>query len=112
MGKVLIITFLSVVVLGVLVGVGYEVGKLILERQRTRHLSEQMADNGSAKTDIPNANDRGGKEIDFPTSYRTTGMISLPLDGIIEPFEAWYSGEHNMSRIDYYNGKLDLKALA
>lgn len=47
--------------------------------------------------------------IQFPSFYHTHGTISLPYDGIVEPFEAWYAGKYNMSRIDYYYGKLELK---
>lgn len=44
------------------------------------------------------------QEIKFPDFYHAQGIISLPYDGIIEPFEAWYAGRHKMSRIDYYYG--------
>lgn len=40
----------------------------------------------------------------FPRYYHATGLLRLPYDNIIEPFEAWYAGERNMSRIDYYYG--------
>lgn len=40
----------------------------------------------------------------FPRYYHATGILSLPFDGIVEPFEAWFAGERNMSRIDYYYG--------
>ena len=43
----------------------------------------------------------------FPRYYHATGMLTLPYDNIVEPFEAWYAGEKNMSRIDYYYGKFD-----
>ncbi|XP_068679493.1 counting factor associated protein D-like [Montipora foliosa] len=43
-------------------------------------------------------------ELKFPDFYHAQGIISLPYDGIIEPFEAWYAGQHEMSRIDYYYG--------
>ncbi|XP_058968750.2 counting factor associated protein D [Pocillopora verrucosa] len=44
------------------------------------------------------------EKITFPEFYHAQGIISLPYDGIIEPFEAWYGGRHKMSRIDYYYG--------
>ncbi|KAL9979945.1 hypothetical protein ACROYT_G008468 [Oculina patagonica] len=44
------------------------------------------------------------EKIKFPEFYHAQGIISLPYDGIIEPFEAWYGGRHKMSRIDYYYG--------
>ena len=44
-------------------------------------------------------------DISFPHTYHATGVITLPYDGIMEPFEAWYAEKHNMSRIDYYYGK-------
>ncbi|XP_068738415.1 cathepsin S-like [Montipora capricornis] len=40
----------------------------------------------------------------FPRFYHATGLLSLPFDDIVEPFEAWFAGEKNMSRIDYYYG--------
>ena len=43
--------------------------------------------------------------ITFPQFYHATGVITLPYDGIMEPFEAWYASQYNMSRIDYYYGK-------
>lgn len=46
------------------------------------------------------------EKIKFPEFYHAQGIISLPYDGIIEPFEAWYGGRHKMSRIDYYYGKI------
>ena len=45
------------------------------------------------------------KEIKFPEFYHVTGVLRLPFDEIVEPFEAWYAGKYNMSRIDYYYGK-------
>ena len=44
------------------------------------------------------------EKIKFPEFYHAQGIISLPFDGIIEPFEAWYAGSLKMSRIDYYYG--------
>lgn len=41
----------------------------------------------------------------LPRYYHATGLLTLPYDNIVEPFEAWYAGERNMSRIDYYYGK-------
>ena len=43
----------------------------------------------------------------FPRYYHATGLLSLPFDGIAEPFEAWFAGDRNMSRIDYYYGTYD-----
>lgn len=44
--------------------------------------------------------------LDFPQDYHAKGVLSLPYGDIVEPFEAWYSTQHKMSRIDYYGGKL------
>jgi len=41
----------------------------------------------------------------FPRRYHASGILSLPFDDIHEPFEAWYAGDVNISRIDYYHGK-------
>lgn len=43
-------------------------------------------------------------KLRFPTSYHVTGILKLPYGGIDEPFEAWYSRDEKMSRIDYYGG--------
>lgn len=40
----------------------------------------------------------------FPRYYHATGILSLPFDDIAEPFEAWFAGDRNVSRIDYYYG--------
>ncbi len=63
-------------------------------------------------TDQAVIHERGSKEapsitdLDFPAIYRATGNISIPSAGIREPFEVWYAGKYNRSRIDYYGGKL------
>lgn len=44
-------------------------------------------------------------EIKFPKTYHATGLLTLPYDGIMEPFEIWYAEDLNMSRIDYYYGE-------
>jgi hypothetical protein len=41
----------------------------------------------------------------LPRRYHSTGVVSLPFDEISEPFEAWFAGDVNKSRIDYYYGK-------
>ena len=43
--------------------------------------------------------------LQFPDDYHTKGVLSLPYGDIVEPFEAWYSKQKKMSRIDYYNGR-------
>ena len=45
--------------------------------------------------------------LQFPDDYHTKGVLSLPYGDIVEPFEAWYSKTKKMSRIDYYNGKIN-----
>ncbi|XP_048583026.1 pro-cathepsin H isoform X2 [Nematostella vectensis] len=47
--------------------------------------------------------DEGYDKI-FPRRYHATGILTLPFDDIVEPFEAWFAGDLNMSRIDYYYG--------
>lgn len=106
MTRAILIIPISVVLLVILVGVGYEVGKLIQKQQNSQDKSRKNQEGGSPKTVIPNGAEKNRREIYFPESYRTTGTITLPLDGIMEPFEAWFAGKHNMSRIDYYNGRL------
>ena len=44
-------------------------------------------------------------KIIFPSFYHAVGTITLPFDDLVEPFEAWYAGDLNMSRIDYYYGE-------
>lgn len=55
--------------------------------------------------DHPGEKESLPEKVTFPEFYHAQGIISLPYDGIIEPFEAWYGGRHKMSRIDYYYGK-------
>lgn len=45
--------------------------------------------------------------LHFPDDYHTKGVLSLPYGDIVEPFEAWYSKTKKMSRVDYYNGKIN-----
>ena len=44
--------------------------------------------------------------LNFPSDYHAKGVLSLPYGNIVEPFEAWYSAQHKMSRIDYYGGNI------
>ena len=41
----------------------------------------------------------------WPASYMAKGIINLPYAEIGEPFEAWYDGPNQRSRIDYYSGR-------
>lgn len=43
----------------------------------------------------------------FPKHYHASGLLILPYDKIVEPFEAWFAGDQNMSRIDYYYGMIN-----
>jgi len=43
-------------------------------------------------------------KLSFPKEYYVKGILKLPYGDIVEPFEAWYSGDQKMSRIDYYGG--------
>jgi hypothetical protein len=43
----------------------------------------------------------------WPTSYTAKGIINLPYAEIGEPFDAWYDGPNQRSRIDYYSGMLN-----
>ena len=52
-----------------------------------------------------NDDSRSIKSLNFPSFYHATGTITIPSGGIVEPFEAWYAGKHNKSRIDYYGGE-------
>jgi hypothetical protein len=59
--------------------------------------------------DVMNFNETSTKhekpDIKFPKTYHATGLLTLPYDGIMEPFEIWYAEDLNMSRIDYYHGE-------
>ena len=56
-------------------------------------------------TEEINEDSRSIKNLNFPSIYHATGTITIPSGGIVEPFEAWYAGKYNKSRIDYYGGK-------
>lgn len=45
-------------------------------------------------------------KLTFPKNYHVKGTLKLPYGDIVEPFEAWYSREEKMSRIDYYGGNV------
>ena len=45
-------------------------------------------------------------KLQFPSTYHVTGVLKLPYGDINEPFEAWYSKDDKMSRIDYYGGNI------
>ena len=49
--------------------------------------------------------------LNFPQDYHAKGVLSLPYGDIVEPFEAWYSNENKMSRIDYYGGKSSMHSV-
>lgn len=40
----------------------------------------------------------------WPTKYYAQGTLNLPYAEISEPFSAWYDGNKNSSRIDFYGG--------
>ena len=51
--------------------------------------------------------------LTFPTSYIAQGIINTPHpddedDKVREPFQAWYDGKNQRSRIDYHNGKFTI----
>lgn len=46
--------------------------------------------------------------IQFPSFYHSVGTITMPYDDLVEPFESWYAGDLNMSRIDYYQGLYEI----
>ena len=50
------------------------------------------------------AANRSISELKFPSIYHVYGTIRIPSASINEPFQAWYAGKYNRSRIDYYEG--------
>jgi len=80
--------------------------KVFAELKNQSKITDQN-DEESAIQKIVNEEKESEKyKISFPLFYHSVGTITLPYDGLVEPFEAWYAGELNMSRIDYYQGKL------
>lgn len=92
MGKAIFLTLAAMFTIAGLIGIGFELQK-----------SAQDSSLNLAKHDIVGHYDRLYDEY-FPRFYHATGLLSLPFDDIVEPFEAWFAGERNMSRIDYYYG--------
>ena len=92
MGKRIFIVASVLMVLAGLVGVLLEVHKM-----------SQDTDLTLVKHDIVGDYDELYDEY-FPRHYHATGLLTLPFDDIVEPFEAWFAGDRNMSRIDYYYG--------
>lgn len=91
MGKPLFV-IMSTLVSAALVGIIFKVHKM-----------SQDSTLSLAKHDIVGDYDALYDEY-FPRYYHATGILSLPFDDIVEPFEAWFAGDRNMSRIDYYYG--------
>ena len=90
--KLAFVTILSVVVL---VGLSLETRKYVLMSRKVEVKKYSIVGDFDASYDQL-----------FPRYYHATGLLTLPYDNIVEPFEAWYAGEKNMSRIDYYHGML------
>ena len=90
--KLVFVTILSAVVL---VGLSLETRKYVLASRKVEVETYSIVGDFDASYD----------EF-FPRYYHATGLLTLPYDNIVEPFEAWYAGEKNMSRIDYYYGML------
>lgn len=93
MGKPIFIILSPLLVVAGLVGIVFEVYKM-----------SQDSILRFAKHDIVGDYDALYDEY-FPRHYHATGILSLPFDSIVEPFEVWFAGDRNMSRIDYYYGK-------
>ena len=62
-----------------------------------------LNENNGAEIEIRNLSI---SKLRFPSIYHANGMISIPSAKIVEPFEVWYAGKYNRSRIDYYGGTL------
>lgn len=92
MGRNTVIVVLVLFTIAGLIGIGFEWKKFA--QDSTLRL---------AKHDIVGDYDELYDEY-FPRFYHATGLLSLPFDNIVEPFEAWFAGDRKMSRIDYYYG--------
>lgn len=99
MGKLTFIIVPVILVVAGLVGIAFEVHKM-----------SQDSTLSLVKHDIVGDYDALYDEY-FPRYYHATGILSLPSDGIVEPFEAWFAGDRKMSRIDYYYGTYILYTL-
>lgn len=95
MGKPIFIILSSIVVVAGLVGVILELYKMSQDSILRLVNRDIVGDYDTLYTEY------------FPRYYHATGILSLPFDGIVEPFEAWFAGERNMSRIDYYYGTFE-----
>lgn len=95
MGKPIFIILSSIVVVAGLVGVILELYKMSPDSIFRLVNRDIVGDYDTLYTEY------------FPRYYHATGILSLPFDGIVEPFEAWFAGERNMSRIDYYYGTFE-----
>ena len=92
MGKLIFIILSSLVVVAGLVGIIFEVYKMSQDSV-LRVVKRDIVGDYDALYDAY-----------FPRCYHATGILSLPFDDIVEPFEAWFAGDRNTSRIDYYYG--------
>jgi hypothetical protein len=109
MKRVLVVA-LVLLTITVIAGVSLIVGRIIYKQRKQ---DNQKSDSGSTHDEpvvFPfNQKHVNTNRFGFPHFYHSNGVIHLPFDDIHEPFEVWYAGDYNMSRIDYYYGKLERK---
>ena len=77
----------------------------IHRHSRSSHVVESEETSRRRDHVVKSSIDHNISEIVLGKSYYATGLLTLPYDGIMEPFEAWFSQQYNMSRIDYYHGE-------
>ncbi|XP_066922832.1 counting factor associated protein D-like [Clytia hemisphaerica] len=78
--------------------------KKVFEGLRNQDKLNKTSEDSAIRKIVEGERESERYNINFPLFYHAVGTITLPFDDLVEPFEAWYAGELNMSRIDYYQG--------
>ena len=78
--------------------------KKVFEGLRNQNKLNESSEDSAIRKIVEGERESERYNINFPLFYHSVGTITLPFDDLVEPFEAWYAGELNMSRIDYYQG--------
>ena len=95
----------TIINFGIILAVLYSVAVESMEKYPESRLMNKRTNEQESEEDFQ-LKKRSISSLHFPSIYHAAGNIRIPSAGIVEPFEAWYAGKLNKSRIDYYEGKI------
>eukprot|EP00795_Rhopilema_esculentum_P007455 gene7455-13221_t len=93
----------TIINFGIVLAVLYSVAVESMEKYRESSSMNKSTNEEESEEDFQ-LQKRSISSLHFPSTYHASGNIRIPSAGIVEPFEAWYAGKFNKSRIDYYEG--------